>query len=156
MSKKRIKLVGAGWHKEIIGGDRVNTGDIIEVDILNDSQIRSKTGSVWCYIQKGYEIEILPDADKSEQEDPRKEPAEVESLTKKIKCKIVEFTIKPCPFCGHEADLKISDSGGIQVGCTNEDCGCTLPSWLPFSKDDDSTVFEKIELAIEYWNKRDY
>jgi len=152
MTKKRIKLVGSGWNNYIatVPSKSFYQGLILEVDLFQNCF--SWNGVLYTIDKSEFKIEILPD--EPEQEDPHKEPREVESLKNKNKCKLVEFAISPCPFCGHEADLKISDSGGIQVGCTNEDCGCTLPSWLPFSKDDDSTVFEKIELAIKHWNKR--
>lgn len=62
--------------------------------------------------------------------------------------------LKPCPFCGFKAAIRGVKGGGYQVGCENEDCGCKLPSWLPFAEDDDSDVIEKIKSAIYYWNER--
>jgi hypothetical protein len=70
------------------------------------------------------------------------------------KNKIVTFEIKPCPFCGHNADVGLSDQGGIKMECQNMDCGASLPEWTPFDKSDDPTVLEKIEMAIKYWNNR--
>jgi hypothetical protein len=61
--------------------------------------------------------------------------------------------LKPCPFCGSEAKLLYTGEGGaFRASCYNEDCGCVLPKWSLFEKDED--VMEKIELAVKYWNER--
>jgi hypothetical protein len=148
--KKRIKLAGSGWDKfkDSFRYSHIYQNAIIEVsfdDPLIDEFI-DHHGHKWCATDVFYAIEILPD-----------EPVEEESPAKKqteSKIKTVSFEILPCPFCGNSADVKISKIGGIQMTCTNEDCGCSLPSWLPFEENDDFTVFEKIDLAIEYWNTR--
>lgn len=64
----------------------------------------------------------------------------------------IQFDLKPCPFCEAEATITAVEGGGFKVNCCNFDCGCSLPAWLPFEKDDD--VFEKIALAVKYWNCR--
>jgi hypothetical protein len=65
----------------------------------------------------------------------------------------MKLELKPCPFCGSEAKLLYTGEGlKFRAACFNEDCGCELPTWGIFEKDED--VLESIELAIEYWNKR--
>lgn len=68
--------------------------------------------------------------------------------------------LKPCPFCGEEAKLFVSD-GGVCVMCTagfSKDCGCRtdwyrdgssfgLGSWRESRK-------TAVDHAIEAWNRR--
>jgi len=66
--------------------------------------------------------------------------------------KTYTFTLKACPFCGFTASLFGVQGGGFKAACENEDCGCSLPAWMPFDKDEDA--MEKIDLAVKYWNER--
>ena len=53
--------------------------------------------------------------------------------------------IKPCPFCGSEAELIVFnyEYGTVTVGCSNEDCDITM-----------GKGFFSDEEAIEAWNNR--
>ena len=66
--------------------------------------------------------------------------------------KEISKLMKPCPFCGFEAGIEGTESGGMKPCCLNRDCGASLPSWLPFEKE--ANVLEKVAMAIEYWNMR--
>lgn len=59
-----------------------------------------------------------------------------------------EFKLKPCPFCGGEAEIYVN--GGVTVRCKNCYCGTTF-------KEDDYPRMSKsaVERSIEEWNRRD-
>ena len=50
--------------------------------------------------------------------------------------------IKPCPFCGSNAELT-GECDMVWVRCSNEDCWCQMV-----------TRFDEPEEAIEEWNRR--
>lgn len=50
--------------------------------------------------------------------------------------------LKPCPFCGSEADL-YGECNMVKVRCINYQCGCKTNAW-----------FDEIEDAVEHWNTR--
>ncbi len=55
---------------------------------------------------------------------------------------MIRPTLKPCPFCGCEAEILGDESDGLyQVACTG--CCCEL-----------SYFFDTPEEAAEYWNDR--
>ena len=54
--------------------------------------------------------------------------------------------LKPCPFCGGEAELSKSSGGDWIVGCTNGKC--LMCPW--------SFGFKTKKEAIESWNTRAY
>lgn len=58
---------------------------------------------------------------------------------------VMELKIKPCPFCGSEAEIINfnSEYGTVTIGCTNEDCDITM-----------GKGFFCEESAIEHWNRR--
>lgn len=61
-----------------------------------------------------------------------------------------EKNLKPCPFCGGEADI-YSINGKKQVRCKR--CRCRTPrmsrsDWFPKPEKDNT------ELAVEAWNRR--
>ena len=66
--------------------------------------------------------------------------------------KVYTIGLKPCPFCGFEADILANDEGAPFVTCTNEDCGARLPDWLTVEKD--HSFFDKLTLVAQYWNDR--
>jgi len=67
--------------------------------------------------------------------------------------KLISIEIKPCPFCGFDADLVwANDTGAIKAQCMNEDCNCSLPAWV--SHQEGESIFERIQLAVKYWNGR--
>lgn len=73
------------------------------------------------------------------------------SLEKGIKQ--YSFELKPCPFCGSQADIYYkNESGHFFTGCSNEDCRCELPPYVLFEKD--HPVMEKVLMAVGYWNER--
>ena len=51
--------------------------------------------------------------------------------------------LKPCPFCGGEAELVHPRGGTYIVGCSNEDC----PIWC-------GLAFNTKEHAVKFWNTR--
>lgn len=57
----------------------------------------------------------------------------------------MEKLIKPCPYCGSNAELIgfNFEYGTVTVGCTNEDCDIAM--WKGFFSEED---------AIEHWNRR--
>lgn len=64
----------------------------------------------------------------------------------------INIELKPCPFCGFEAAIVGTETGGFKAECQERDCGASLHNWMPLEKDAD--CFEKIEMIAEYWNKR--
>ena len=70
--------------------------------------------------------------------------------------------LKPCPFCGSEARLYVSE-GGVCVMCTGgfkKGCGCQT-SWYrddchPYGLDDWRKAKKTaVDKAIESWNRRE-
>lgn len=55
--------------------------------------------------------------------------------------------LKPCPFCGSEADIKCEGKNAWSVECMNEHCGVFLPT--------DSWYISR-ENAIKAWNTRPF
>jgi transcription elongation factor Elf1 len=53
--------------------------------------------------------------------------------------------LKPCPFCGCEGELRLTDQDGAFVQCKN--CGIFASGYSPLH-----VGFEK--KAIDFWNKR--
>lgn len=54
--------------------------------------------------------------------------------------------LKPCPFCGSEANmLGDYDYSNYHANCTNDECGCY---WV--------ACYETEQEAIEAWNRRAY
>ena len=54
-----------------------------------------------------------------------------------------DVDLKPCPFCGSQAEL-VNPSGDMYiVGCSNEDC----PIWC-------GLAFNVEKHATDFWNKR--
>jgi len=53
--------------------------------------------------------------------------------------------IKPCPFCGGEAEVQYGDFGEVFVACKNNNCGGRLGTSIWF------TTYDK---AVEVWNTR--
>lgn len=53
--------------------------------------------------------------------------------------------LKPCPFCGGEAEIIIFsvEYGTVTVGCTNEECDITM-----------GKAFFTDKEAIQHWNRR--
>lgn len=53
--------------------------------------------------------------------------------------------IKPCPFCGGDAEvsLVLNSDGMYTIGCYNDGCGCDIPDYGSKS------------LAVSAWNRRD-
>lgn len=65
--------------------------------------------------------------------------------------------LKPCPFCGREAKLFVSDNG-VCVRCTRESCGCRTRYYDDVSsyivdgwREYETTA---VDDAIEAWNRR--
>lgn len=66
---------------------------------------------------------------------------------------MITYEMKPCPFCGSNASLYYTgEQGQFRAECNNEDCGCALPPWVLCEKGEN--VFDRMTLAVEYWNKR--
>lgn len=62
--------------------------------------------------------------------------------------------LKPCPFCGGEAKLKMEHKPGIglTLWCECESCGAEATGYCP---QDNIDSFDKSrELALEKWNRR--
>ena len=55
--------------------------------------------------------------------------------------------LKPCPFCGGEADIHITDDGYYVVGCSTLGCYCN-------AYESDIPEFPIEEYAIQAWNRR--
>jgi hypothetical protein len=53
--------------------------------------------------------------------------------------------IKPCPFCGEEAEVNNGGFGEKYVTCKNNQCGGSLSGSIWFTSDEE---------AIEVWNRR--
>lgn len=53
--------------------------------------------------------------------------------------------LKPCPFCGGEAEIIIfsAEYGTVTVGCANEECDIAM-----------GKAFFTDEEAIRHWNRR--
>lgn len=55
--------------------------------------------------------------------------------------------LKPCPFCGMDACVDVTDDGYFVVGCDTAGCYCcTFDNYLP--------EFPIEEYAIAAWNRR--
>lgn len=54
--------------------------------------------------------------------------------------------LKPCPFCGGEADWSLSDDGYFIIGCDAPECF----GWIYES----SRSFGDLEYGIQLWNRR--
>lgn len=53
--------------------------------------------------------------------------------------------LKPCPFCGSEADTSFNIQFGYQAFCTNDDCFLNYVIMLDMRTEED---------AIDAWNRR--
>lgn len=74
--------------------------------------------------------------------------------------KMNEMKLKPCPFCGSEANIKIiSVSEGVvlgSIGCSNSECSARI-RFTGMVKNMYLTIEEISEIAdkeLEKWNKR--
>ena len=54
--------------------------------------------------------------------------------------------LKPCPFCGREADWGVDDEGFFHVGCPTWDCFGGIY--------ENHYTFSTVEEAAEKWNRR--
>lgn len=48
--------------------------------------------------------------------------------------KVFTLDLKPCPFCGSDAEILANEMGAPYVTCDNEDCGARFPDWLTIEK----------------------
>lgn len=64
--------------------------------------------------------------------------------------------LKPCPFCGSDASIAVSQGTGVCVRCVNFDCKCQTIWFF-----DNLTLLgewpEKnaVDEVIKHWNRRD-
>ena len=76
----------------------------------------------------------------------------------------MENDLKPCPFCGSEAELIVTEETWmgpslVLVKCKNGPCGCQSPTLVnPSEKNlnwqtraDD---FNRVEAVVKIWNRR--
>lgn len=55
----------------------------------------------------------------------------------------MEHILKPCPFCGSEAEVGVR-FGVMMVKCANEECGATI----------ENGYYSSEEETIDLWNRR--
>lgn len=63
----------------------------------------------------------------------------------------MNFDLKPCPFCGHKANLFVSENGGILVLCV----GCGASSKMLYDSITSTGVSGNATInVIKAWNRR--
>jgi Lar family restriction alleviation protein len=69
-----------------------------------------------------------------------------------------EVKLKPCPFCGGDARLQVTERGVAVVCIRLSDCGCRTDYYLDFNVvigwDDWKKRRSAVEKAVEAWNRR--
>ena len=64
-----------------------------------------------------------------------------------------ELELKPCPFCGHEAEFSsgyYNDLNYARVDCTN----CSAGTYHDSDRESDATMEELEKYALDDWNSR--
>jgi hypothetical protein len=69
-----------------------------------------------------------------------------------------EIKLKPCPFCGGEARLQVTEKGVAVVCIRLSECGCRTDRYQDFNVvtgwDDWKKRRTAVENAVKAWNRR--